>query len=113
MECYYVFCEEILLVVVMGMLMLKYREALPFPFVLIVFCMFQVSHVVFWHRYFYKVHQLEAAEEMRQMLKQRAEKPNTDSDDIVWDEGETFISGFILMHYRLNIFGPVVILSEV
>ncbi|KAK4310020.1 hypothetical protein Pmani_018397 [Petrolisthes manimaculis] len=50
----------------------------------------QVSHVVFWHRYFYKVHQLEAAEEMRQMLKQRAEKTNTDSEDLVWDEDEEF-----------------------
>ncbi|XP_069997252.1 BSD domain-containing protein 1 isoform X11 [Penaeus vannamei] len=45
----------------------------------------QVSHVVFWHRYFYKVSRLEAAEARRQELKQRAEKTNTESE-LVWDE---------------------------
>lgn len=50
--------------------------------------LFQVSHVVFWHRYFYKVSQLEAAEEKRKILKQRAEKTTTDPD-LVWDEGES------------------------
>ena len=51
--------------------------------------MFQVSHVVFWHRYFYKIHQLEVAEEKRKILKQRVEKTNTDPD-LVWDEGESW-----------------------
>ncbi|XP_063870379.1 BSD domain-containing protein 1-like isoform X4 [Scylla paramamosain] len=45
----------------------------------------QVSHVVFWHRYFYKVNQLEAAEEKRKILKERADKTSTDPD-LVWDE---------------------------
>ncbi|XP_069997243.1 BSD domain-containing protein 1 isoform X3 [Penaeus vannamei] len=49
----------------------------------------QVSHVVFWHRYFYKVSRLEAAEARRQELKQRAEKTNTESE-LVWDEDEDF-----------------------
>ncbi|XP_050717413.1 BSD domain-containing protein 1-like isoform X2 [Eriocheir sinensis] len=49
----------------------------------------QVSHVVFWHRYFYKVNQLEAAEEKRKVLKERAEKMSTDTD-LVWDEDEDF-----------------------
>lgn len=49
---------------------------------------FKVSHVVFWHRYFYKVSRLEAAEARRQELKQRAEKTNTESE-LVWDEGKT------------------------
>lgn len=48
---------------------------------------FQVSHVVFWHRYFYKVHRLEVAEARRQELKQRADKTANDSE-LVWDEGE-------------------------
>ncbi|KAK8377088.1 hypothetical protein O3P69_013622 [Scylla paramamosain] len=49
----------------------------------------QVSHVVFWHRYFYKVNQLEAAEEKRKILKERADKTSTDPD-LVWDEDEDF-----------------------
>ncbi|KAG7176977.1 BSD domain-containing protein 1-like, partial [Homarus americanus] len=49
----------------------------------------QVSHVVFWHHYFYKVHRLEAAEARRQELKQRANKTADDSE-LVWDEDEDF-----------------------
>ncbi|KAK7080856.1 BSD domain-containing protein 1 [Halocaridina rubra] len=49
----------------------------------------QVSHVVFWHRYFYKINQLEAADARRQELKQRAEKSSSDND-LVWDEDEDF-----------------------
>ncbi|XP_045621147.2 BSD domain-containing protein 1 isoform X4 [Procambarus clarkii] len=45
----------------------------------------QVSHVVFWHRYFYEVQRLEAAEARRQELKQRADKTANDSE-LVWDE---------------------------
>nr|XP_045621146.1 BSD domain-containing protein 1-like isoform X1 [Procambarus clarkii] len=49
----------------------------------------QVSHVVFWHRYFYEVQRLEAAEARRQELKQRADKTANDSE-VVWDEDEDF-----------------------
>ncbi|XP_069997249.1 BSD domain-containing protein 1 isoform X9 [Penaeus vannamei] len=52
----------------------------------------QVSHVVFWHRYFYKVSRLEAAEARRQELKQRAEKTNTESE-LVWDEADEDFGG--------------------
>ncbi|XP_071552038.1 BSD domain-containing protein 1-like isoform X2 [Panulirus ornatus] len=49
----------------------------------------EVPHLVFWLRYFYKVHRLEAAEARRQELKQRAEKTADDSE-LVWDEDEDF-----------------------
>ncbi|XP_068211543.1 BSD domain-containing protein 1-like isoform X2 [Palaemon carinicauda] len=49
----------------------------------------QVSHVVFWHRYFYKVKQLEKADARRQELKQRADKKSADPE-LVWDEDEEF-----------------------
>ena len=40
----------------------------------------------FWHRYFFKIQSLEAAEARRQELKQRAEKAAS-SPEMVWDEG--------------------------
>ncbi|XP_066971666.1 BSD domain-containing protein 1-B-like isoform X1 [Macrobrachium rosenbergii] len=49
----------------------------------------QVSHVVFWHRYFYKVKELEKADARRQELKQRVEKKSADPE-LVWDEDEEF-----------------------
>ncbi|XP_069942748.1 BSD domain-containing protein 1-like isoform X3 [Cherax quadricarinatus] len=52
----------------------------------------QVSHVVFWHRYFYEVQRLEAAEARRQELKKRADKSASDSE-LVWDEADEDFGG--------------------
>ncbi|GAB6026630.1 BSD domain-containing protein 1 [Chamberlinius hualienensis] len=46
----------------------------------------QVSHGVFWLRYFYRVHQLMQAEEKRFRLKQRAER--NEPEEINWDDEE-------------------------
>ncbi|KAM6216982.1 BSD domain-containing protein 1 [Rhynchocyon petersi] len=43
-----------------------------------------VSHSEFWHRYFYKVHQLEQEQARRDALKQRAEQ--SISEETVWEE---------------------------
>ncbi|XP_029802429.1 BSD domain-containing protein 1 isoform X2 [Suricata suricatta] len=45
-----------------------------------------VSHSEFWHRYFYKVHQLEQDEARRDALKQRAEQSL--SEEPGWEEEE-------------------------
>ena len=47
----------------------------------------QVSHNLFWHRYYYKTHKLKIAEEKRQAMKQRMETNNDDDDNTIWDEG--------------------------
>ncbi|XP_059805111.1 BSD domain-containing protein 1 isoform X2 [Hypanus sabinus] len=46
-----------------------------------------VSHLEFWHRYFYKLHQLEQEESRRIVLKQRAEQ-TSHSEDLRWEEEE-------------------------
>ncbi|XP_037356841.1 BSD domain-containing protein 1 [Talpa occidentalis] len=45
-----------------------------------------VSHSEFWHRYFYKVHQLEQEQARRDALKQRAEQSISEEPD--WEEEE-------------------------
>ncbi|XP_054995060.1 BSD domain-containing protein 1 isoform X2 [Sorex araneus] len=45
-----------------------------------------VSHSEFWHRYFYKVHQLEQEQARREALKQRAEQ--SISEEPGWEEEE-------------------------
>ncbi|XP_076033428.1 BSD domain-containing protein 1-like isoform X2 [Oratosquilla oratoria] len=50
----------------------------------------QVSHIVFWHRYFYKIQSLENADRRRQELKKRAEETKTADSDLVWDDDEEF-----------------------
>lgn len=45
-----------------------------------------VSHFEFWHRYFYKVHQLEQEQARREALKQRAEQ--SISEEPGWEEEE-------------------------
>ncbi|XP_069751155.1 BSD domain-containing protein 1 isoform X2 [Narcine bancroftii] len=46
-----------------------------------------VSHSEFWHRYFYKLHQLEQEETRRIALKQRAEQ-TSHSEELRWEEEE-------------------------
>ncbi|XP_063168261.1 BSD domain-containing protein 1 isoform X5 [Candoia aspera] len=46
-----------------------------------------VSHLEFWQRYFYKVHQLEQEEVRREALKQRAEQ-SVHSEEPGWEEEE-------------------------
>uniref|UniRef100_T1IYQ7 BSD domain-containing protein n=1 Tax=Strigamia maritima TaxID=126957 RepID=T1IYQ7_STRMM len=46
-----------------------------------------VSHVVFWHRYFYKLNKMLKAEERKKEIVQRAVEPG---DDIAWDEDDDF-----------------------
>ncbi|XP_067867884.1 BSD domain-containing protein 1 isoform X2 [Heterodontus francisci] len=46
-----------------------------------------VSHSEFWHRYFYKLHQLEQEETRRAALKQRAEQ-TSHSEELRWEEEE-------------------------
>uniref|UniRef100_A0A4W3JQL9 BSD domain containing 1 n=1 Tax=Callorhinchus milii TaxID=7868 RepID=A0A4W3JQL9_CALMI len=46
-----------------------------------------VSHSEFWHRYFYKLHQLEQEEARRIALKQRAEQISQ-SEELRWEEEE-------------------------
>ncbi|KAM8787883.1 BSD domain-containing protein 1 isoform 2-T2 [Rhynchonycteris naso] len=50
-----------------------------------------VSHSEFWHRYFYKVHQLEQEQARRDALKQRAEQ--SISEEPGWDEEEEELVG--------------------
>ncbi|XP_006895032.1 PREDICTED: BSD domain-containing protein 1 isoform X4 [Elephantulus edwardii] len=50
-----------------------------------------VSHSEFWHRYFYKVHQLEQEQARRDALKQRAEQ--TISEEAGWEEDEEELVG--------------------
>ncbi|CAK6440892.1 unnamed protein product [Pipistrellus nathusii] len=50
-----------------------------------------VSHSEFWHRYFYKVHQLEQEQARRDALKQRAEQ--SISEEPRWEEEEEEIVG--------------------
>lgn len=48
-----------------------------------------VPHMVFWHRYFYRIQQLTDAEKRRLDLKERASLTKTD-DCLSWDEDEDF-----------------------
>ena len=49
--------------------------------------MFQVSHKLFWTRYFFKVHLIEKQEQKRQALRRRAEQVRVDSDSAMnWDD---------------------------
>ncbi|XP_021572613.1 BSD domain-containing protein 1 isoform X5 [Carlito syrichta] len=48
-----------------------------------------VSHSEFWHRYFYKVHQLEQEQARRDALKQRAEQ--SISEEPGWEEEEELV----------------------
>ncbi|XP_054427881.1 BSD domain-containing protein 1 isoform X1 [Pteronotus mesoamericanus] len=50
-----------------------------------------VSHSEFWHRYFYKVHQLEQEQARRDALKQRAEQSITEEPG--WEEEEEELVG--------------------
>ncbi|XP_055111531.1 BSD domain-containing protein 1 isoform X1 [Symphalangus syndactylus] len=50
-----------------------------------------VSHSEFWHRYFYKVHQLEQEQARRDALKQRAEQ--SISEEPGWEEEEEELTG--------------------
>ncbi|XP_023363534.1 BSD domain-containing protein 1 isoform X2 [Otolemur garnettii] len=50
-----------------------------------------VSHSEFWHRYFYKVHQLEQEQARRDALKQRAEQ--SISEEPGWEEEEEELMG--------------------
>ncbi|XP_007948630.1 BSD domain-containing protein 1 [Orycteropus afer afer] len=50
-----------------------------------------VSHSEFWHRYFYKVHQLEQEQARRDALKQRAEQ--NISEEPGWEEEEEELGG--------------------
>ncbi|XP_006777440.1 PREDICTED: BSD domain-containing protein 1 isoform X4 [Myotis davidii] len=50
-----------------------------------------VSHSEFWHRYFYKVHQLEQEQARRDALKQRAEQ--SISEEPRWEEEEEELVG--------------------
>ncbi|KAF4014008.1 hypothetical protein G4228_005477 [Cervus hanglu yarkandensis] len=50
-----------------------------------------VSHSEFWHRYFYKVHQLEQEQARRDALKQRAEQ--SISEEPGWEEEEEELAG--------------------
>ena len=50
-------------------------------------CVCQVSHKLFWNRYFFRVHLIELQEARRQALKKRAEQIRIESDsDINWDD---------------------------
>ncbi|XP_045154761.1 BSD domain-containing protein 1 isoform X2 [Echinops telfairi] len=53
-----------------------------------------VTHSEFWHRYFYKVHQLEQEQARRDALKQRAEQSL--SEEPGWEEEEEELAGFSL-----------------
>lgn len=44
-----------------------------------------VSHIVFWHRYFYKINRLLLAEERKRVIVERANQP-TGTEDVVWDD---------------------------
>ena len=49
--------------------------------------LFQVSHKLFWTRYFFKVHLIEKQEQKRQALRRRAEQVRVDSDSAMnWDD---------------------------
>lgn len=49
----------------------------------------EVSHKLFWARYFYKVHLIEKQEVKRQVLKKRAEQAKEEDDqDINWDDDD-------------------------
>jgi len=49
----------------------------------------EVSHKLFWARYFYKVHLIEKQEMKRQVLKKRAEQTKEEEDqDINWDDDD-------------------------
>ncbi|KAB7494266.1 BSD domain-containing protein 1 [Armadillidium nasatum] len=48
----------------------------------------QLSHIVFWHKYFYEMEQLEKAEEKRQEMKKRAQEADDDDDQIVWEDAD-------------------------
>uniref|UniRef100_A0A2K5D7K5 BSD domain containing 1 n=1 Tax=Aotus nancymaae TaxID=37293 RepID=A0A2K5D7K5_AOTNA len=50
-----------------------------------------VSHSEFWHRYFYKVHQLEQEQARRDVLKQRAEQ--SISEEPGWEEEDEELMG--------------------
>ncbi|ELW48621.1 BSD domain-containing protein 1 [Tupaia chinensis] len=50
-----------------------------------------VSHSEFWHRYFYKIHQLEQEQARREALKQRAEQ--NVSEEPGWEEEEEELIG--------------------
>ena len=48
---------------------------------------YQVSHKLFWKRYFFRVHLIELQEARRQALKKRAEQIRIESDEgINWDD---------------------------
>jgi hypothetical protein len=48
---------------------------------------FQVTHKLFWTRYFFKVHLIELQENRRQVLKKRAAEATKDDDEeINWDD---------------------------
>jgi len=52
----------------------------------------EVSHRLFWARYFYKVHLIEKQEVKRQVLKKRAEQTKEDSDqELNWDDDEDMV----------------------
>lgn len=52
-----------------------------------------VSHSEFWHRYFYKVHQLEQEQARRDALKQRADQ--SISEEPGWEEEEEELEGIV------------------
>lgn len=52
----------------------------------------EVSHKLFWARYFYKVHLIEKQEVKRQVLKKRAEQTKEESDgELNWDDDEDVV----------------------
>ena len=53
---------------------------------------FQVSHKVFWTRYFFKVHLIELQEAKRQALKKRAEQRVEADSDMTWGDVDDLVS---------------------
>ncbi|XP_051892504.1 BSD domain-containing protein 1 isoform X1 [Pristis pectinata] len=60
-----------------------------------------VSHLEFWHRYFYKLHQLEQEETRRIALKQRAEQ-TSHSEELRWEEEEDEFVGALPLNMDLH-----------
>ena len=47
---------------------------------------FQVTHKLFWTRYFFKVHLIELQENRRQVLKKRAAEVASKNEEMNWDD---------------------------
>lgn len=53
------------------------------------FMLYQVSHTLFWHRYFYLVHRLELQEAKRKQISSRAtDAAAAATQEMVWEDGE-------------------------